>query len=886
MYQDLFSRLTPNATIITPSQRLAKHLLTAYADFNHQQGKYVWPAPRIIPLAQWLESLWELIAQLPNFTAHKRLSAAQELLVWEQAVKKSPLSELLLRPVETAKSAMQAWHAIMEWEIPVSELHAYATIDTQALLSFADSVQQLCAKQQWLMHADLITLRLKYLTQIPRADLPDTLIFYAFESLTPSVTSVLTQLARQDIEIIHEAPITINIPIGNEPIRYAFDDDINEWQSIARWAQQLVLQGEKNIGIIAANLNEAWPSIEQVFTTTLLPESLFNSQLIAKRPFNMSGGGALAQMPVVASALHIIQFFCEPLAIESLPDFLSSPFLGASISEQSERVQLVELLFQKGYLTISFEKLLAFCQKQACCPLLEQQLNAAQSYWQPQTLYKKQAASDWAQVFQSVLTAMGWPGERVISSAEYQAIEHFLQVMQEFITISEVQPQLSARYACSLLQRALQNAVFQIQTENKPIQILGPLEAAGLCFDHLWIMGLTDQKWPGLPSPYPFIPIVLQHRYQLPHTSSAGELTWARCLTERFLQAAPLVILSHAASNAQEEQGVSRLIQSIPLADINTLSLSTMSDYYQILKEQARVEAYEEENVALALDQSEPISIKGGSTVLKLQALCPFRAFAQIRLTAKSQHPPEWGLGYRERGILLHQSLDFLWNIIKSFEQLISLSEEDLLHCIDNAIQLAINKLQYNILMNSSALLLENEQQRLKKQLVQLMLLEKQREPFIVKSCEEKLVVTLGRLQLELRIDRIDELANNRYVVLDYKSGIVNAVDWLDEQLTESQLPLYATHLGQDVVAIAFAQVQTERVVFKGIASDGEILPDVKAFDNWPDLQSHWQRVLLTLAEQFYQGDARVAPKNGEQTCRGCELHGLCRINAIELTDK
>ena len=48
---------------------------------------------------------------------------------------------------------------------------------------------------------------------------------------------------------------------------------------------------------------------------------------------------------------------------------------------------------------------------------------------------------------------------------------------------------------------------FQVENEGAPIQIMGLLEATGLRFDHLWIMGLHDEALPAAANPNPFLPI-------------------------------------------------------------------------------------------------------------------------------------------------------------------------------------------------------------------------------------------------------------------------------------------------------------------------------------------------------------------------------------------
>ena len=64
--------------------------------------------------------------------------------------------------------------------------------------------------------------------------------------------------------------------------------------------------------------------------------------------------------------------------------------------------------------------------------------------------------------------------------------------------------------AVSRLRRMAADTLFQPETPDVPIQVLGELEATGMQFDHLWVMGLSDETWPRGPRPNPFLPVELQ----------------------------------------------------------------------------------------------------------------------------------------------------------------------------------------------------------------------------------------------------------------------------------------------------------------------------------------------------------------------------------------
>ena len=77
---------------------------------------------------------------------------------------------------------------------------------------------------------------------------------------------------------------------------------------------------------------------------------------------------------------------------------------------------------------------------------------------------------------------------------------------------------------------------------------------------------------------------------------------------------------------------------------------------------------------------------------------------------------------------------------------------------------------------------------------------------------------------------------------------------------------------------------------FQGVAAQDGLIPGVvslaglrpqaaRTYGSWEDLLAGWRRELDALGVEFASGEARVAPKRGEETCRYCELKPLCRIN-------
>lgn len=149
-------------------------------------------------------------------------------------------------------------------------------------------------------------------------------------------------------------------------------------------------------------------------------------------------------------------------------------------------------------------------------------------------------------------------------------------------------------------------------------------------------------------------------------------------------------------------------------------------------------------------------------------------------------------------------------------------------------------------------------------------------------ATEEWRTILFEDIELHLRVDRVDELADGRCVIIDYKTGVVSKNDWETDNPNDPQLPLYAVTSAQEVAAIAFASLKRGKLGFVGQGDvnpdSDDCLPGIKqdADIAWQDRLDAWEQLLIQLANDFRQGKAIVDPT--VMACRYCDLHSLCRI--------
>ena len=158
---------------------------------------------------------------------------------------------------------------------------------------------------------------------------------------------------------------------------------------------------------------------------------------------------------------------------------------------------------------------------------------------------------------------------------------------------------------------------------------------------------------------------------------------------------------------------------------------------------------------------------------------------------------------------------------------------------------------------------------------------EAERRNFTVEAGEKKLTATVGDLKLQLRVDRIDAVADGR-VILDYKTGLLSKVSWDGPRPDEPQLlRLHAGCEIEGLQGVLLARVRDEKLAFIGRVTDKDLINGNNSLVKPPysdAMLQEWQKALTGLGQNFLKGDAEVDPKQYPKTCEFCKLPGLCRI--------
>jgi len=480
----------------------------------------------------------------------------------------------------------------------------------------------------------------------------------------------------------------------------------------------------------------------------------------------------------------------------------------------------------------------------------------------------KASVQEWIHLFQERLNSIGFPGDYGLDSKNYQCFARFTAVFDEFRQLSLINATFSQEEAFNALTHLIDNTIFQAKKSQAPIQISGLLEASGCEFDSLWVMGLTDQCLPQKPRLSAFIPPQLQRNLLMPHSDSARELQFSKQTLERLRKGSAITVFSYPRLQGDNPNMPCSLITDFP--DFTHLPLREKSIHSSALI--AREETY---NVPLGREES----VSGGTALLANQAKCPFKAFAEHRLKAKPSQYTSDGLDNREKGQIIHKVMELLWKALGNQKELFNLNAKALDQLIEKAITTALAPVKQLHPHTFSNVFQEVEFIRLKRLVLASLEWEKQRPPFNIAALEESYTINLAGLDFKVRVDRIDQVENNKWVI-DYKSSLPGSKPWNEDRPQEPQLLLYAL-LDEQINALLLIQLKTGKLIYSGLSEEKQNtsgISSLKKTETWTEYRSKWQQQLTLLSEEFQQGHCPPQPTH-PSICQLCNFQNLCRYS-------
>ncbi len=879
--------LERGGVIVTANARAARDMRRLFGEQQQAAGRKAWSSPAISDLHGWLAAEWQRLL-LTGTEERLLLSGLQEESVWTEIVQPAIRARSLLSPGEVARQAQRAYgqlaayggptgtarlgHAISNYDQSLGE--ASDPLEQEWFRGWARAFERRCERRGWLSSA-LLPWVLADAYRLQKLEKPVAIGWCGFDRVTPAENALRDAMKNAGSEQ-HE----VRWDLAADEWRVTTQTCEHELEACAHWVQEtLTQQPGARIGVLVQDVAAVRAALDRTFRRILTPANCGLREHPQKPVYEFTLGMPLADVPMVRAALLLLRWMAAPLEQAEISWLMTTGFFGnpaeaIALAEADAKLRRKELLAPEQEMDAMLQRL----AKSASTAWLRC-MKEARSALEP-LLNKERSFRQWVASVDTMLTAAGWPGGQKNDSVVYQVRERWQRALQEVAGLDFAETRVPFERFLDFLRQHLRSLIFSAASEDAPVSISGIHESAGRAFDAVWMLQATDEALPSRSSALAMLPGWLQKELGMPRGDAREDYAFSNALMGRLRSSTRKLIFSYAREGETGAQRAAALTAGLR-EEVPATGAPAANELL--------TEIFDD---AVPVPWPADLLAPGGSRTLKMQAACPFQAFAEKRLGGQDTRDSEHGLDARRRGSLLHLVLQTLWDDerMKGSEGLKRLIfSQQLQVVIQQHVKDALN--QYRQEASSWELeYLALEEQRLCQLTQDWLTYESQRTPFTVEQVEVKQEIQIAGLRLSVRMDRIDKLEDGR-ILIDYKTGKPKYKEWLGERPDEPQLPLYAIAGNvDDLRDVYFAVVRPaadERRLIGAVSGNaGRILPNSKqpamsaadADAAFGALRHEWRNALEGISLEFLAGVATVSPKESATTCKFCPFSGLCRV--------
>ncbi len=864
MLENLWSIISTekDCLLLTANKRLALFLHKHYQQWQQHRAHF-WQTPFFMPLSAWISQTYET-AFYQGLTGRQPLSTLQNEHIWHDIIQHQCNVNDLISPKQATTLIINAWNLLQQWRLSSEHCLFQPTQEQQFFQQCAKNYIQHCHEKQFIDQYQQVN-EVIHLILAKKITLPRKIFLLGFTELTP--------LEQHLVETIQRASCSCTLhTIENQhqlTATHRFSTINDEMLAMANWIEkQNVTDPNSSILCIVPNLHEIRQPIDDCF-----------QQCHFK--YNISGGDPLASFDLIKTIFVVLHLLNNQISLAEYSFLIHSPYLLAATAEIPQRALSENKLRELGFSHITLQQLINLFEKfhgQAFyCPVFLTLLQNINDF--KHRLPCKASHSHWSSLITQLLSLIGWPGSSALSSFLYQLSNKWQALMYQFTTLNLLENEISIEKVQYKLQCLSQSVLFQPESDEVNIHVLGLLEAAGMPADNAWVMNLTAQQWPSVAKPNPYLPYNLQRSYQLSHATAERELHYAKSMMTLWKKSIKQLNYSYSCYD-----GDNVILPSPLLPEHKQTIISPVNK--QVLKKKTVSLETLEDNYGLTLTEKYTAS----TSIIKEQARCPFRAYALYRLKAQPLNTPSIGLTFGEKGSIAHAALESFWQEIKNSHRLQALTEKRIEQKMSQILTQLLQKILAMHIKPVNNIIFNIEKERLQTLLSTWLKHEKSnRNTFSIFALEHEQKIQLDNITLSMRIDRIDEIKQGQLFIIDYKFPATNISKnvngWFEQRPSEPQLPLYALASEDKSIGIAYALIHPEVNKMIGLIANDESIANItqgkshlQRSDDWQKQLSEWRHTLNNIAKQFANGYATADPKTLSE-CASCQLHGLCRIN-------
>lgn len=862
-----------DALILTATSRLARRVLHAYRLSKIHGSAKGWKTPSVSSFNRWVKNtfdqFWEPVRPLSKLAA---------LRLWQEAVRKVPLPEGLNEGPFLYLELQRAFDTLTRHRQEVTGSPAgYPLADWRREVSrhFIDLLED----SQYISWGEVLE-RLGKTAEKGRIGLPERIILTGFDLLSP-IEETLVKILSERSNVSHwRAEKTLD---KDSKVRvYATPEQ--ECRAVCAEILSAWNDGQKELGLIFLDQNH-FALIRQCF------EELTDRE---ERPpgalrYNLTLGTPLSEHPLFQTAMIPLRLQGEPAPNRLLSSLLTSPYVRKEREDWDGGVRAA--LWMSGEPKTLRDHLSDL--EHVSFPIKPMHSLAT---------YKRQPLKAWLESLESVWKILSFPVCRC--ETDTLAEEHLFDIVEE-LKKEAGHVDMDMNGVLAWVASASQGvAVVEKTPETAGIQILNLIEARGLSFERLWVVGTHGRALPELTRNLPFLdPDEIRNV-----EGGTAEAQWeaGKRNLSYLLAAAPHVTFTRASSEGEDTAYLPCPL--IPDESSSEESQLTVDLWKAPPREWLRARWLREglrgiENSA-AIEERETNDRVGASLhqcleVTQFEDLlsCPFKYFAARLLKLEALGEMRAGMDSAERGTLIHR-------ILHRFTRGLAAAAPDWPEQAEKALAFLEETVDDVLGERGDDLFREVERLRLlgddhSPGLLKEWLREEQKragEGWRFEASEapfEGLPVGNTGITLKGRVDRIDSNEAEGKILWDYKTGNLPPSKEVLKEMVRPQLPAYLLSLRKGLLPGLGPCKDKVRAgyIFLKNAPDVTIDPlkDYRKDVDWDDFLPRWEEEVAKRIEGPLQGLFRADPKPPPEkrggACECCAYSNLCGIDSQKKRD-
>ncbi|MGA1794720.1 MAG: PD-(D/E)XK nuclease family protein [bacterium] len=878
--QDWIIRNTgPQDIVLTPGGRMARQILRRFRQVQLTAGACSWLPIRVMSLNQWIGELWR-----ESWSDFRPASPWRCMMLWRELVRRFPPPVNIFEGFSLAKGLDGTYAALVRHLLDTDQRRG-----TSPLVQWSSEL------------INRFTERLSAEGLIHPAEMPGHLSRFLHSETARCAVAIPGRILlaglRQSSPVEHRLFDCLDhitrvewLEITDSPearcTGVALPDPLQEVEWIAEHAVESSRDiPAHRIGIAVTDMEAYGGLFERVLTDLL---GVRHGE--AGAYFNITMGKPLTRSPLVQAGLLPLRLAMGGRERLYLVSLLLSPHYGRWAS-QRHALGALDRVWRRENVEGDLDRLIR--RVRTGHPREASVLEDLIASLAPLRLHgARYPLGEWNSHLRAVWGALEFP---VRAGEEDQVSwDHLDEGMGALERDTGDEPMGLGEYV-GWLSHLCSETLFSVRGyEDAGLQIMGLIEARGLCFDRLFIPGMVSGLLPQPSRPFPFL--TSEERARVQGGTPEGQYQFGRLLFDQLCASATEVTLTRP-----EQRETEPLVQSPFWPHEQTREAVDLWNTGSTLwagcrwLAQTRRGAEHKEGAHAGPSQERcpdevPIPPVVSATALEQGITCPFRFFALSCLGIEPLDEPGPGISPRARGEMVHRCLSRLvkevlrqgLDLCKQWDQVTTVLKEQAAALLAPL----ADEFSWHVELRRW---LEDDPSAGETGGLLPAWLAQERDAWDQGFRWDSTEVSFSNLEppgasirISGRIDRVDRRPEGGYICWDYKTGKVPAKKDVEELWVSQLLPyLLALRTGHTPIVVSSGTPLFGGYIGIDVAGDIRSQDFSLTAEDWSLMLSRWEERVAGLIAGLKEGDVAPSPRpaptrKDRGACAYCPVRTLC----------